>query len=56
MNQAFLRPRLVGIHVTEYLTLLPPPGVLHRKLHEAIETARARIKEKDAGKVQEGVV
>lgn len=32
-----------GIHVAEYLTVLPPPEVLHRKLHEAIATARARI-------------
>lgn len=41
-----------GIHVAEYLTVLPPPDVLHRKLHEAIETARARIeaKEGDAGR------
>ncbi len=40
-----------GIHVAEYLTVLPPPDVLHRKLHEAIETARARIEAKggDAG-------
>ena len=40
-----------GIHVAEYLTVLPPPDVLHRKLHEAIETARARMeaKEGDAG-------
>ncbi|GBU15675.1 DUF1016 domain-containing protein [Polaromonas sp.] len=40
-----------GIHVAEYLTVLPPPEVLHRKLHEAIETARARIdaKKGDAG-------
>ena len=40
-----------GIHVAEYLTVLPPPDVLHRKLHEAIETARARIEahEGDAG-------
>ncbi|MCA3173997.1 MAG: DUF1016 family protein [Burkholderiales bacterium] len=40
-----------GIHVAEYLTVLPPPDVLHRKLHEAIETARARIeaKEDEAG-------
>jgi predicted nuclease of restriction endonuclease-like (RecB) superfamily len=40
-----------GIHVAEYLTVLPPPEVLHRKLHEAIETARARIEanEGDAG-------
>lgn len=32
-----------GIHVAEYLTVLPSPEVLHRKLHEAIECARARI-------------
>lgn len=37
-----------------YLTVLPPPDVLHRKLHEAIETARARIEAKDAGQGQEG--
>lgn len=36
-----------GIHVAEYLTVLPPPDVLQRKLHEAIETARARIAAKD---------
>lgn len=35
-----------GIHVAEYLTVLPPPDVLHRKLHEAIETARARLEAK----------
>jgi predicted nuclease of restriction endonuclease-like (RecB) superfamily len=32
-----------GIHVAEYLTVLPPPEVLRDKLHKAIETARARI-------------
>lgn len=32
-----------GIHVAEYLTVLPPPDVLQRQLHRAIETARARI-------------
>ncbi len=32
-----------GIHVAQYLTVLPPPHVLQRKLHEAIETARGRI-------------
>ncbi len=32
-----------GIHVAEYLTILPPPEVMHAKLHEAIETARARM-------------
>jgi hypothetical protein len=32
-----------GIHVAEYLTVLPPPEVLREKLHKAIETVRARI-------------
>jgi hypothetical protein len=32
-----------GIHVAEYFTVLPPPEVLRKKLHKAIETARARI-------------
>lgn len=32
-----------GIHVAEYLTVLPPPEVLRAKLHEAIGTARARM-------------
>jgi predicted nuclease of restriction endonuclease-like (RecB) superfamily len=35
-----------GIHVAEYLTVLPPPDVLHKKLHEAITTAQARIEAK----------
>jgi hypothetical protein len=35
-----------GIHVAEYLTVLPPPEVLREKLHAAIETARARIEAK----------
>lgn len=35
-----------GIHVAEYLTVLPPPDVLHKKLHEAIATAQARIEAK----------
>jgi hypothetical protein len=34
-------------------TVLPPPDVLHRKLHEAIETARARIEAKDGDAGQE---
>ncbi len=32
-----------GIHVAEYLTVLPPPEVLKRQLHKAIETARVRM-------------
>jgi predicted nuclease of restriction endonuclease-like (RecB) superfamily len=32
-----------GIHVAEYLTALPPKGVLQAKLHEAIELSRARL-------------
>lgn len=35
-----------GIHVAEYLTVLPPPEVLRKKLHEAIATAQARIEAK----------
>jgi len=32
-----------GIHVAEYLTVLPPPEVLRAKLHDAIVSARTRI-------------
>lgn len=32
-----------GIHVAEYLTVLPPKEVLQTKLHEAISTARRRL-------------
>jgi predicted nuclease of restriction endonuclease-like (RecB) superfamily len=32
-----------GIHVAEYLTVLPPRELLERKLHEAIEISRARM-------------
>lgn len=32
-----------GIHVAEYITVLPPIEVLRQQLHTAIETARARI-------------
>ena len=32
-----------GIHVAEYLTLLPPKEVLQQKLHAAIEQARERL-------------
>ncbi len=37
----------VGIHVAEYLTVLPPAKVLERKLHEAIASARARFDQKE---------
>jgi predicted nuclease of restriction endonuclease-like (RecB) superfamily len=36
-----------GIHVAEYLTVLPPAEVLRDKLHKAIETARARIETRE---------
>jgi hypothetical protein len=36
-----------GIHVAEYLTVLPPPEVLRVKLHEAIEVARTRIQSRE---------
>lgn len=32
-----------GIHVAEYLTVLPPKDVLQAKLHDAIERSRARL-------------
>ncbi|MCY3665740.1 MAG: PDDEXK nuclease domain-containing protein [Gemmatimonadetes bacterium] len=32
-----------GIHVAEYLTVLPPRELLRQKLHVAIETSRARL-------------
>lgn len=32
-----------GIHVAEYLTALPPKEVLQAKLHQAIESSRARL-------------
>ena len=35
-----------GIHVAEYLTVLPPAEMPREKLHQAIETARARIEAK----------
>jgi predicted nuclease of restriction endonuclease-like (RecB) superfamily len=35
-----------GIHVAEYLTILPPATVLSEKLRQAVETARARIETK----------
>ena len=38
-----------GIHVAEYLTVLPPRDVLHRRLQAAIEAARARFDLADNG-------
>lgn len=32
-----------GIHVAEYLTVLPPRDVLQARLHQSVENARARI-------------
>jgi len=32
-----------GIHVAEYLTVLPPRATLQAKLHQSIETARQRL-------------
>lgn len=32
-----------GIHVAEYLTVLPPKEMLQAKLHEAIARSRARL-------------
>lgn len=32
-----------GIHVAEYLTVLPPRDILEKKLHEAVENSRKRI-------------
>ena len=37
-----------GIHVAEYLTVLPPRALLQEKLHAAIETSRARLAAKEA--------
>ena len=35
-----------GIHVAEYLTVLPPKDVLRAKLQESLEVARARLENK----------
>ena len=37
-----------GIHVAEYLTVLPPAKVLQSKLHDAIKTARLRMAAEEA--------
>jgi hypothetical protein len=42
-----------GIHVAEYLTVLPPPEVLRVKLHDAIEMARKRIQSREEENVRE---
>lgn len=42
-----------GIHVAEYLTILPPPEVLREKLRKAIESARARIEARENDGVPE---
>ena len=42
-----------GIHVAEYLTVLPPPEVLRVKLHEAIEMARTRIRSREEKEMPE---
>lgn len=34
-----------GIHVAEYLTVLPPREMLEAKLHQSIALARSRIKD-----------
>jgi predicted nuclease of restriction endonuclease-like (RecB) superfamily len=34
-----------GIHVAEYLTVLPPPDILRARLHQSIARARARLLE-----------
>lgn len=34
-----------GIHVAEYLTVLPPREVLKAKLHQSIQQARLRLEQ-----------
>jgi len=36
-----------GIHVAEYLTVLPPAKVLREKLHSTISAARMRLETRD---------
>ena len=44
-----------GIHVAEYLTVLPPRELLRQKLHSAIETSRAKLETKgEQGEEGEG--
>jgi hypothetical protein len=42
-----------GIHVAEYLTVLPPPNVLRVKLRQAIEVARPRIQSREEENMRE---
>jgi RecB family endonuclease NucS len=42
-----------GIHVAEYVTVLPPPEVLRAKLHESIEVARTRIQSREEENIPE---
>ncbi|MGA1845356.1 MAG: PDDEXK nuclease domain-containing protein [bacterium] len=37
-----------GIHVAEYLTVLPPKETLRQKLHAAIELSRKRLEDREA--------
>jgi predicted nuclease of restriction endonuclease-like (RecB) superfamily len=39
-----------GIHVAEYLTVLPPRDALRRRLHAALETTRERLASERAGR------
>ena len=38
-----LQERMSGIHVAEYLTVLPPREALQARLHQAIATAPPRL-------------
>ena len=38
-----------GIHVAEYLTVLPPRETLEARLHQSIETARKRLEGREGG-------
>ena len=39
-----------GIHVAEYLTVLPPREVFAQKIHDAMVQARLRMAQKEADK------
>jgi predicted nuclease of restriction endonuclease-like (RecB) superfamily len=39
-----------GIHVAEYLTVLPPREILQARLHQAIVRSRARLENSETGK------